>query len=89
MLIGELLSREERFAAYGPQAVFDLWTTCVVPKSVSRSSGRVVPKPPPAGPPQSDGEREERIVCALRGRLLAAGRAAGSSLQPAAWGGER
>ena len=24
MLIGELLSREERFAAYGPQAVFDL-----------------------------------------------------------------
>ena len=35
-------------------------------------------KPPPAGPPQSDGEREERID-ALRDRLLAAGRAASTA----------
>ena len=36
MLIGELLSREERFAAYGPQAVVDMWTTFVVPQVVGR-----------------------------------------------------
>jgi ankyrin repeat protein len=37
MLFGELLSREERFAAYGPQAVVDVWMTFVVPKAVNRS----------------------------------------------------
>ena len=43
MLVGELLSREERFAAYGPQAVVDAWMTLVVPQAVDRSSS-----PPPA-----------------------------------------
>ena len=38
MLVGELLSREERFAAYGPQAVFDAWVGCVVPEAVDRST---------------------------------------------------
>ena len=42
MLIGELLSREERFAAYGPQAVVDVWMTLVVPKVVSRHRVQVV-----------------------------------------------
>jgi ankyrin repeat protein len=42
MLIGELLSREERFAAYGPQAVVDAWMHLVVPKSVSRDRVQVV-----------------------------------------------
>ena len=42
MLIGELLSREERFAAYGPQAVVDAWMTFVVPKAVSRNRVRLV-----------------------------------------------
>ena len=37
MLIGELLSREERFAAYGPQAVVDAWMDLVVPDAVSRN----------------------------------------------------
>ena len=42
------------------------------------STFREAHKPPPAGPPQSDGEREERID-ALRDRLLAAGRAASTA----------
>ena len=42
MLIGELLSREERFAAYGPQAVVDAWMTFVVPQAVSRNRVQVV-----------------------------------------------
>ena len=42
MLIGELLSREERFAAYGPQAVVDAWMTFVVPQAVSRNTVQVV-----------------------------------------------
>ena len=42
MLIGELLSREERFAAYGPQAVVDAWMTFVVPQAVSRNHVQVV-----------------------------------------------
>ena len=37
MLVGELLSREERFAAYGPVAVVDAWMAFVVPKAVSRN----------------------------------------------------
>ena len=36
MLIGELLSREERYAAYGPQAVVDVWMTFVIPNAVYR-----------------------------------------------------
>ena len=36
MLIGELLSREERFAAYGPQAVVDVWMAFVIPNAVGR-----------------------------------------------------
>ena len=46
MLVGELLSREERFAAYGPQGVFELWMTSMVPRVVTRDS-----KPP--APPVS------------------------------------
>ena len=42
MLIGELLSREERFAAYGPQAVVDAWMGFVVPKALSRHRVQVV-----------------------------------------------
>ena len=42
MLVGELLSREERFAAYGPQAVVDAWMTFVVPQAVSRNRVQVV-----------------------------------------------
>ena len=42
MLIGELLSREDRFAAYGPQAVVDAWMTFVVPQAVSRNRVQVV-----------------------------------------------
>ena len=42
MLVGELLSREERFAAYGPQAVVDAWMTFVVPQAVSREQVQVV-----------------------------------------------
>ena len=45
MLIGELMSREERFAAYGPQAVVDAWMTFVVPPAVSRNRVRVVGLP--------------------------------------------
>ena len=41
MLVGELLSREERFAAYGPQAVVDAWMAFVVPKAVSRNRVQV------------------------------------------------
>ena len=41
MLVGELLSREERFAAYGPQAVVDAWMTFVVPKAVGRNRVQV------------------------------------------------
>ena len=37
MLIGELLSRQERFAAYGPQAVVDAWVDLVMPQALSRS----------------------------------------------------
>ena len=51
MLVGELLSREERFAAYGPQAVVDAWMTFVVPQAVVRSRGREL-------------LRESAIVCA-------------------------
>ena len=36
MLVGELLSRKERFAAYGPQAVVDVWMTFVIPNAVGR-----------------------------------------------------
>ena len=36
------LSREERFAAYGPQAVNDAWMTFVVPKAVSRNRVQIV-----------------------------------------------
>ena len=36
MLVGELLSRKERFAAYGPQAVVDVWMTFVIPNTVGR-----------------------------------------------------
>ena len=42
MLIGELLSREERFAAYGPQAVVDAWMHLVVPKAVGRKCVKIV-----------------------------------------------
>ena len=42
MLIGERLSREERFVAYGPQAVVDAWMHLVVPKAVSRNHVQVV-----------------------------------------------
>ena len=42
MLVGELLSREERFAAYGPQAVVDAWMTFVVPGAVGRSRVQIV-----------------------------------------------
>ena len=42
MLVGELLSREERFAAYGPQAVFDAWMTFVVPGAVGRDRVQIV-----------------------------------------------
>ena len=35
MLIGELLSRQERFAAYGPRALVDAWMASVVPQAVS------------------------------------------------------
>ena len=42
MLIGELLSREERFKPYGPQAVVDVWMTLVVPKMVDRKFVQVV-----------------------------------------------
>ena len=45
MLIGELLSRQERFAAYGPQAVVDTWMTLVVPHTVARD---YQPTPAPA-----------------------------------------
>ena len=38
----QLLSREERFAAYGPQAVVDAWMTFVVPQAVSRNRVQVV-----------------------------------------------
>ena len=38
----ELLSRKERFAAYGPQAVFEAWMALVVPKLVSRNRVKVV-----------------------------------------------
>ena len=41
MLVGELLSREERFAAYGPVAVVDAWMAFVVPKAVSRNRVQV------------------------------------------------
>ena len=41
MLVGELLSREDRFAAYGPQAVVDAWTALVMPcPRRSRRAGR-------------------------------------------------
>ena len=36
LLVGELLSREECFAAYGPQAVVDVWMTFVIPNAVGR-----------------------------------------------------
>ena len=36
MLIGELLSRDERFLPYGPQAVLDAWEEFVVKHAVSR-----------------------------------------------------
>ena len=36
MLIGELLSRQERFIAYGPQAVVDAWVTLVNGHAVDR-----------------------------------------------------
>ena len=36
MLVGELFSRKERFAAYGPQAVVDVWMTFVIPNAVGR-----------------------------------------------------
>ena len=39
MLVGELLSRKERFAAYGPQAVADAWMTFVAAHDVDRSLG--------------------------------------------------
>jgi hypothetical protein len=39
MLVGELLSRKERFAAYGPQAVADAWMTFVAAPDVDRSLG--------------------------------------------------
>jgi len=42
MLIGELLSRESRFEAYGPQAVVDAWMTFVVPQAVSRNHVQVL-----------------------------------------------
>ena len=42
MLIGELLSREARFEAYGPRAVVDAWMTFVVPKAVCRSLVMIV-----------------------------------------------
>ena len=42
MLVGELLSREERFAAYGPQAVVDAWMAFVVPGAVDRNRVQVV-----------------------------------------------
>ena len=42
MLVGELLSREERFAAYGPQAVVDAWMTFVVPGAVGRDRVQIV-----------------------------------------------
>ena len=42
MLIAELLSREERFAAYGPQAVVDAWMVFVVPRAVSRNRVQIV-----------------------------------------------
>ena len=42
MLIGELLSREERFKPYGPQAVVDVWMTLVVPRMVSRKLVKIV-----------------------------------------------
>ena len=42
MLVGELLSREERFAAYGPQAVVDAWMHLVVPKAVGRKCVKIV-----------------------------------------------
>ena len=46
-----LHSRQERFAAYGPQAVVDAWMTFVVPQAVVRSRGREL-------------LRESAIVCA-------------------------
>ena len=47
MLIGELLSREERFVEYGPQAVFDAWVGLVMPRAVLRTStGTPIPEPP-------------------------------------------
>ena len=42
MLVGELLSREERFAAYGPVAVVDVWMNFVLPQAVSRNRVQVV-----------------------------------------------
>ena len=42
MLVGELLSREERFEAYGPRAVVDAWMGFVVPRAVSRNRVQVV-----------------------------------------------
>jgi ankyrin repeat protein len=36
------LSREDCFAAYGPQAVVDAWMTFVVPQAVSRNRVQVV-----------------------------------------------
>ena len=42
MLVGELLSREERYAAYGPQAVVDVWMTFVIPNAVGRGYTNVL-----------------------------------------------
>ena len=36
MVMGERLSREARYAAYGPQAVYDTWMTLVMPNLVFR-----------------------------------------------------
>jgi hypothetical protein len=54
MLVGELLSREERFAAYGPQAVVDAWMTFVVPGAVGRSRVQIVGL---KGRPELNGQR--------------------------------
>ena len=40
VLLGELLSRDERFNAYGPQAVVDAFEAHVIPHAVSSEAWR-------------------------------------------------